>query len=881
MKIRLSAKILIISLITIAIVLSIGFYCIVKIESDRIRTSIRNNSVYLSRIIKEQMGEIYTDIQEGRAYIQMLTEQLADLEEVLYVEIYDRNANVVAHTRRELVGLEPEDKLNIEYARKIIKSGETMTMKHPGKGRFELFVPVYSNDVKTNGEILGVINLAMRVDHNMDVNKIVVRAKHLVHLFQMAVSKSYSNFEADRVYMQSLTEHLAEVEGVSEIEVYSDDAVIVAHTIEELIGGNPQPGHAHIVEKVLSTGDSIVNEDLANGIIRRFMPIVVRDDDGEKDVSGVVEFEMDMGISEKSIIALRNNMTVTAVLLFLSISGVLLIVLRKVIVEPVKLLSGHTRSIASGDFTRKLKLDSGDELGDLTGSLNEMTMKLKNSRDEIISAKQDWEETFNAITDMITIHDRDYNILHSNRAAEEMLSLPSLASADAKCFQYFHGKDSPPEGCPGSDCLKTGESYTFEIFEPYLGKYLEIRAMPRFDNNKQIIGLIHVTRDITSRKHSEKRIESHMERLRALRTIDNAIAGSLDMRLTLDVFIDQVIMQLGVNAADVLLLNPFTNHLDFAAGKGFMTNRIKNISLKLGDGYAGHVALKREKISIPDISKFISDIDELDDIDMNDHQSRFPDSFLVNQDNFKSYFALPLIAKGKVKGVLEVFHRAPLEPDDEWFEFLESLAGHAAIAIDNAMMFDDLQQSRDELIMAYDTTIEGWSKALDFRDKETEGHSRRVTDLTVKMARILGIREEEIIHVRRGSLLHDIGKMGVPDDILFKPGKLDDEEWEVMRKHPVIAYELLSPIKFLRPAIDIPYCHHEKWDGSGYPRGIRGEQVPLPARIFAVIDVWDALMSDRPYRPAWSEEKTREYIESESGKHFDPEVVQIFLRTEL
>jgi putative nucleotidyltransferase with HDIG domain len=180
--------------------------------------------------------------------------------------------------------------------------------------------------------------------------------------------------------------------------------------------------------------------------------------------------------------------------------------------------------------------------------------------------------------------------------------------------------------------------------------------------------------------------------------------------------------------------------------------------------------------------------------------------------------------------------------------------------------------------MSYDATIEGWSRALDYRDKETEGHSQRVTEMTVKIAQFMGMSEAELAHVRRGALLHDIGKMGIPDRILLKPGKLTDEEWEIMRKHAEYAYELLSPIAFLRPALDIPYCHHEKWDGTGYPRGLKGEQIPLSARIFAVVDVWDALNSDRPYRPAWPKEKAYEYISEKAGEDFDPGVAGVFLK---
>ena len=176
------------------------------------------------------------------------------------------------------------------------------------------------------------------------------------------------------------------------------------------------------------------------------------------------------------------------------------------------------------------------------------------------------------------------------------------------------------------------------------------------------------------------------------------------------------------------------------------------------------------------------------------------------------------------------------------------LAGQAAIAVDNAQLFAELERKNLELRLAYDETIEGWARALDLRDKETEGHSRRVTEMTVALCQQLGASPEQLVHVRRGALLHDIGKMGIRDAVLLKPGKLTDEEWVEMRKHPGYAVDLLSPIEFLRPALDIPQYHHEKWDGSGYPLGLSGEAIPLTARAFAVVDVYDALTSDRPYR---------------------------------
>jgi putative nucleotidyltransferase with HDIG domain len=251
---------------------------------------------------------------------------------------------------------------------------------------------------------------------------------------------------------------------------------------------------------------------------------------------------------------------------------------------------------------------------------------------------------------------------------------------------------------------------------------------------------------------------------------------------------------------------------------------------------------------------------------------------LLERERFVAYYCSPLFAKGQIKGVPEIFHREPLDPDQEWLDFLETLSSQGAIAIDNAELFENMQLSNIELIRAYDDTLEGLSRALDLRDKETEGHTRRVADVTLQIARSLGIGGVELVNMRRGALLHDIGKIGIPDYILLKPGPLTDEEYEIMHKHPAFAYELLSSIAFLRPALDIPYCHHEKWNGTGYPRALKREEIPLSARIFAVVDVWDALNSDRPYRKAWSKEDAKEHLKQQAGVHFDPKVVDVFLK---
>ncbi|MGE5249935.1 MAG: HD domain-containing phosphohydrolase [Bacteroidota bacterium] len=353
-----------------------------------------------------------------------------------------------------------------------------------------------------------------------------------------------------------------------------------------------------------------------------------------------------------------------------------------------------------------------------------------------------------------------------------------------------------------------------------------------------------------------------LEQLAALRSIDLAISGSFDLRLSLNTVLEQVIRQLNIDAADILLLGRETQNLKYAYAKGFRGRRIESTHVRLGEGHAGRAALEREAIFIEELARA---------------RDTFTRNELVDEEQFVSYYAIPLIAKGRVEGVLEIFNRSRLSPSPEWRDFMEALGGQAAIALDNLSLFRELQQSNYELASAYDATIEGWSHALDLRDRETEGHTQRVTEESLKLARAMNLGDEELVHMKRGALLHDIGKMGVPDSILHKRGPLSESEWKVMRQHPQYAYDMLMPISYLRRALDIPYAHHERWNGAGYPRGLQGEMIPLQARIFAVVDVWDALTTDRPYRAAWPDEKAVEFIRTRSGRDFDPRVVRAFL----
>ena len=403
----------------------------------------------------------------------------------------------------------------------------------------------------------------------------------------------------------------------------------------------------------------------------------------------------------------------------------------------------------------------------------------------------------------------------------------------------------------------TGEPFEYERFNEQLERYFETRA---FSPKKGQFAI--VARDITERKQAEQKIQRQLQQLTALREVDSAISSTFAMSTSLEVILKTVVSLLGVSASAILLFDKSALTLEYAAGKGFRSKAIEKTRIKLGEGITGRAALERRDVWIVNITN---------------ERSGFGREELLKGERFLAYSCMPLVIKGDLIGILEVFHPSELQADEEWVNYFRILAGQTAIAIENSQLFDGLQRSNLELSVAYDATIEGWSRAMDYRDKETEGHTERVVKMSMDLARAMKIPEHDLVHFRRGALLHDMGKLGVPDAILLNPGKFTDEEREKMRSHPQIAHDLLSGIRYLKPALDIPYCHHEHWDGSGYPRGLKGEEIPLAARIFAVVDVWDSVTSERPYRPALTRSQALEYIKNESGKHFDPQVVELFM----
>jgi PAS domain S-box-containing protein len=341
-------------------------------------------------------------------------------------------------------------------------------------------------------------------------------------------------------------------------------------------------------------------------------------------------------------------------------------------------------------------------------------------------------------------------------------------------------------------------------------RWLRYYARPVWDAEQtRVIRIDGAARDITEQKQAEAQIQSHLQRLAALRQIDITIMTSFDVHLTLRVVLEQVLGLLQVDAASIWLCVPDSDMLTCVASLGsepYLSNQPQ-------PHYSPHDHLIEEALRRRALL-------HIADIRQSEYADRWTEPFA--SEGFAGYCAVPLITREQERGVLELFSGEPLHIEQEWLDFLEALAGQTAIAVDNAELVNSLQRANDELSRAYDATLKGWVRALDLRDHETEGHSQRVAELTMRIVRAMHIDAAETTYIYWGALLHDIGKIAIPDHILLKPGPLTEEEWIIMRQHPVYAYKMLSTIDFLQPALDIPHYHHERWDGTGYPHGLTG-----------------------------------------------------------
>lgn len=383
-----------------------------------------------------------------------------------------------------------------------------------------------------------------------------------------------------------------------------------------------------------------------------------------------------------------------------------------------------------------------------------------------------------------------------------------------------------------------------------------------FDQEKLFEALASQIEVVLQRMIAQQKISAQMRNISFLKLISRTINVDMDFETVVGPLLRKIQRFLDCDAIALFLIDRESGTLRCRAQSGFHTGIVDHASISYGQPYVGIAAEEQRIVSV---SSF-ADLD-----------AQTPLFGLVKAENFISQSCAPVLVAGKSIGVLEVFQRKTYSPNSEWFILFDAIATQMGLALDYNSINSDLQQAYLDLELSYEATIEGWSAAMDYRDQETEGHSKRVTSLALSLAARLGISEEEITAIRRGALLHDVGKIGIPDSILKKPGPLDEKEWALMKQHPRIAYEMLSRIPYLKDSLDIPLYHHEKWDGTGYPDGLKGDKIPLMARLFSVIDVFDALTSDRPYRKAWDKEKTLRYLREQSGVQFDPSIVEAFI----
>jgi PAS domain S-box-containing protein len=536
-------------------------------------------------------------------------------------------------------------------------------------------------------------------------------------------------------------------------------------------------------------------------------------------------------------------------------------------------LLGETYTLAIlRDITDKKKHDR--ELEAL--STVSTALRKARSREEMYPIMVDeLAKVMQAYGGLITLEDLstgDFVVKYSNGelAHQEGFRVPAGKGIAAEIVHtrkpyISHNLKADPQFLMGNiiEHCKEAVIYPMIAQRKVIGTLLVSREQPFDKSEIKVIGSIaEMAANAIQRSTLYEQTESRLQKLIALRQIDTAISSTLDLQKIMDIILTSSQKFLNVDVADILLHDEGTGRLKYAYGVGFRTQLMNGFSVSIGKGWAGKAAQTHSPVFIPDLKKASDQLIKL----------------APKAEKLVSYYAVPLITNNEVKGVMECLTRSPLQQDQDWVEFINLLAGQAAIAINSAQLFDEIKHSNIQIVRAYDETIEGWSRAMDIRDKETEGHTQRVVELTLRLAQAMGVPEEQLTHIKRGTLLHDIGKLVVPDTILFKPAALSDLEWKIMKKHPLNAYNMLASVDYLKPALDIPYCHHEHWDGSGYPRGLKGENIPLAARIFSVVDIWDALLSDRPYRPAWSRVKTIDYIKSQSGKDLDPGIVNVFLK---
>ncbi|WP_161602512.1 PAS domain S-box protein [Tautonia marina] len=520
------------------------------------------------------------------------------------------------------------------------------------------------------------------------------------------------------------------------------------------------------------------------------------------------------------------------------------------------------------DFSIKPICDASGAVTLLIPEATDITER-KQSERQLEAALGELQAIMEAVPDILFVLDLDGRLIRWNHRLEQLTGLTPNELDGRQSVDFF-----PPE--EEEQVIEAMSRVYAEGAATYQGHLLRrlgdpcpvhITAAPLRDPSGAVIGMAGVTRDMSDRLELEAELREQAEAVEAINRVGLMLASELDLGSLVQAIADAAVSLTGAGFAVLFTEAP---------------NEDERIYRMFTSSGSDHL----ESAEVPGLSWIEllrpmfrgQGIIRLDDARLDPHFQRVAGGS-SDGPSLVSCMALPLVGpSGAILGAILLGHERPGVFTERSERLVAGLTAQAAIALENARLVAGLEHANTELEAAYDATIAGWSRALDFRDHETEGHSRRVTALTLQLAQRMGVSEAELVHLRRGALLHDIGKMAIPDRILNKPGPLDESERAVMERHPVLAHAMLAPIPFLQSALDIPYCHHERWDGNGYPRGLVGEQIPLAARIFAAVDIYDALRSDRPYRSAWTECRTRNHLRRLSGSHLDPEVVRALIQ---
>jgi PAS domain S-box-containing protein len=519
--------------------------------------------------------------------------------------------------------------------------------------------------------------------------------------------------------------------------------------------------------------------------------------------------------------------------------------------------------IAVGDysynFSKDLQNSNDPDIFSVVNSIEKMKGSIQTRENRIREREKEYRQLVETMSEGLVVANYDGTISYVNPRLCQLIGYQYDEIVGKPFIHYFHKdlKDNTLRLWNNPEMMK-GQVYESQLITNRGNiVYAAISTEPQFDELGEYTGVLAVITDISDRKAFEMNLQRKLNEIASLREIDMSILSQEDYDGVVNTVLQQIRNHLHADGAAIFVASPITKALEFASGF-FLKEMIAYDQMDIDHDSFQHIA----------------DLKEGRQIDKTSDENLVCDWF--KDKDFNVLYIMPIEINDINHGFVEIAYFDEINLDEEWHNYFNALITQMAVGISKIHLIKDLKESNVVLKEAYDGIIRGWAKALELRDEETKGHSDRVYELSVKMALKNNYTDRKLEAFRRGALLHDIGKMGIPDSILLKPGKLTPEEWNIMKLHPDLAYVLLSEIPFLREAIEIPYYHHERWDGSGYPSGLKGEDIPLAARIFAVIDVWDALTSNRPYRQAWSKQKTRDYLIQNKGIQFDPDIVDQF-----